>query len=137
MEVPLIAKQKALDGFVGGHEGVASRIRAARKAVGLTQGELAARLHVHRATVAHWERDESFAPSIEHLRALSRELQVGFEWLVLGEKPARPEGEQTMGPRIDSRRDMESRLLQLSKNVPVSFLATIIALLESACTYLE
>jgi HTH-type transcriptional regulator, cell division transcriptional repressor len=116
------------------HDAVAARIRSARKALGLSQGELAGRLGVHRATVAHWERADGCVPSVDTLRVLSRELRVAFEWLVLGGMADRVEPSNTA---LRSRRDLELRLLKLSRHVPVSFLATVIALLESASAYLE
>ncbi|AJC47225.1 helix-turn-helix transcriptional regulator [Xanthomonas sacchari] len=113
---------------------VAARIRSARKALGLSQGTLASRLGVHRSTVAHWERAAGFVPSVDTLRALSRELQVQFEWLALGRTVGNAEVPDVV-PK--SRGDLESRMLRLSRHVPASFLATVVALLESASTYLE
>ncbi len=116
------------------HGAVAARIRSARKALGLSQSTLAGRLGVHRATVAHWERADGFVPSIDNLRVLSSELQVEFEWLALGLTADKSEPSNT-APK--SRGDLESRMLQLSRHVPASFLATVVALLESASAYLE
>ncbi|UXA54444.1 helix-turn-helix domain-containing protein [Xanthomonas prunicola] len=116
------------------HAVIAGRIKSARRALGISQGALANKLGVHRATIAHWEREGGFVPSVDNLRALSQELQVGFEWLAVGEVSPRL-AVQTVVP--DSRRRLESRMLQLSRHVPVSFLATVIALLESASAYLE
>ncbi|MCC4597837.1 helix-turn-helix domain-containing protein [Xanthomonas campestris pv. phormiicola] len=113
---------------------VATRIRSARKALGLSQVALAGRLGVHRATLAHWERADGFVPSVDNLRVLSMELQVEFEWLAVGRATGKTE---PTSAAPSSRRDLESRLLQLSRHVPVSFLATVIALLESASAYLE
>ncbi|WP_228739793.1 helix-turn-helix transcriptional regulator [Xanthomonas euvesicatoria] len=113
---------------------VAGRIKSARIALGLSQGVLATRLGVHRATIAHWERDGGFVPSVENLRALSHELKVGFEWLAVGSAIS---GQPVSSPIPDSRRRLESRMLTLSRHVPVSFLATVIAVLESASVYLE
>ncbi|MCC4620738.1 helix-turn-helix domain-containing protein [Xanthomonas cassavae CFBP 4642] len=113
---------------------VAGRIRAARLAFGLSQGALAARLGVHRATIAHWERNGGFVPSVDNLRTLSQELQVGFEWLAVGEPVSRPVAHVALP---DSRRHLESRMLQLSRHVPVSFLATLVAMLESASVHME
>lgn len=115
---------------------VSGRIKSARAALGLSQGSLAARLGVHRATIAHWERESGFVPSVEHLRSLSRELQVGFEWLAVGgiADEAKPKPSSTLP---SSRRDLEARLLELSRHAPVSFLSTVIALLESASIFME
>ncbi|WP_249260256.1 helix-turn-helix domain-containing protein [Xanthomonas graminis] len=115
------------------HGAVAARIRSARKALGFSQGMLADKLGVHRATVAHWERTDGCVPSIDKLRVLSRELQVEFEWLALGWTADKSEP-SNVAPK--SRGDLESRMLQLSRHVPASFLATVVALLESASAYL-
>ncbi|WP_244953595.1 helix-turn-helix transcriptional regulator [Xanthomonas axonopodis pv. vasculorum] len=115
---------------------VSGRIKSARTALGLSQGSLAVRLGVHRATIAHWERESGFVPSVENLRALSRELRVGFEWLAVGgiAGEAKPKPSSTAPV---SRRDLEARLLELSRHAPVSFLSTVIALLESASIFME
>ena len=42
-----------------------------------------------------------------------------------------------LASRLGVHRRLESRMLMLSRHVPVSFLATVIALLESASAYLE
>ncbi|WP_372177186.1 helix-turn-helix transcriptional regulator [Xanthomonas axonopodis pv. phyllanthi] len=86
---------------------VAGRIKSARIALGLSQGVLATRLGVHRATIAHWERDGGFVPSVENLRALSHELKVGFEWLAVGSAIS---GQPVSSPIPDSRRRLESRM---------------------------
>jgi len=68
------------------------------------------------------------------MRLLSHQLQVDFEWLVVGKE--RSENDSSAAT-LRSRHHLESRMLHLSKHVPVSFLATVIALLESACACLE
>ncbi|WP_233487967.1 helix-turn-helix transcriptional regulator [Xanthomonas oryzae] len=115
---------------------VSGRIKFARKTLGLSQGSLAARLGVHRATIAHWERESGFVPSVENLSALSRELRVGFEWLAIGgiADEAKPEPSSTA---LSSRRDLEARLLELSRHVPVSFLSTVVSVLQSASILME
>ena len=73
-------------------------------------------------------------PSVGNLRVLSKELQVEFEWLAVGGIGGKA---LPLSAVPSSRCDLESRLLQLSRHVPVSFLATVIALLENASAYLE
>ncbi|WIH04211.1 helix-turn-helix domain-containing protein [Xanthomonas translucens pv. graminis] len=116
------------------HGALAAPIRSARKALGLSQCELATRLGVHRTTIAHRERAGRCVPSVGNLRVLSEELQVEFEWLAVGGIAGKA---LPLSAVPSSRRDLESRLLQLSRHVPVSFLAAVIALLENASAYLE
>lgn len=52
-----------------------------RRATGLTQRELASRLHVTESAVSKWERGLSY-PDITLLPALARELNVGVQELV-------------------------------------------------------
>ncbi|MGB5907056.1 MULTISPECIES: helix-turn-helix domain-containing protein [Stenotrophomonas] len=109
---------------------LAARIRAARIGVGMSQTELAQKLAVNRATIGHWERENGFAPSVDHLRALSQVMQVSSAWLLHGEDVPLP---VEMG---GVRAGLEAKLLLLSKHLPVSFLASVVALLENAETYL-
>lgn len=99
---------------------VSGRIKSVCTALGLLQGSLVARLGVHCATIAHRERESGFVPSVENLSALSRELRVCFEWLAVGgiADEARPNPSSTAP---SSRRDLEARLLELSRpGVPLS-----------------
>ena len=63
---------------------IGTRIRAARKAVGLNQGALAARLGVSQPTVANWEADVH-NPRQMMLRKLADALDVSLGWLAGGE----------------------------------------------------
>jgi len=69
---------------------LSENITAARKAKGLSQEELASRLHVVRQTVSKWEKGRS-VPDAGLLLALSEELNVSVSDL-LGEAMAQPEG---------------------------------------------
>ncbi|KXU93833.1 XRE family transcriptional regulator [Stenotrophomonas maltophilia] len=109
---------------------IPSRIRLARANCGLSQTEMARRLGVNRATVAHWEREEGFTPTIEHLHRMSGVLGVAFAWLAQGETP--PAEPAVRG----SRARLEEKMIELSKHLPVSFLASVVALMENAETYL-
>ena len=63
---------------------VGQHIAAARKRAGLTQEELAARLHVARQTVSNYESMRS-QPGIQMLVQLADCLQVPVETLIYGE----------------------------------------------------
>ena len=96
----------------------------------MSQTELAQALGVNRATIGHWERERGFAPSVDHLRAMSHVMQVSSSWLLHGDDLPQPV--EAGGVRAG----LEMKLLSLSKHLPVSFLASVVALLENAETYL-
>ena len=62
---------------------IAHRIRAARKATGLSQEKLAERMKISRGACGHWERGKA-APSTGHLTKLASILNVRIEWLACG-----------------------------------------------------
>ncbi|WLA14336.1 hypothetical protein MO327_18770 [Xanthomonas translucens] len=70
---------------------------------------------------------------------LSSALDVRLDWLICGETERKTDQPTAFAvERKQSPRDhIESRLLQLSKNLPMSFLATIIGMMESVVGYLE
>ncbi|MEC5080625.1 helix-turn-helix transcriptional regulator [Xanthomonas oryzae] len=110
---------------------IAERIRSARNSRGLSQTELSKLLGVNRATIGHWERGKSFAPNLHHLHSLSLALEVTIDWLTSGdEESSRAASSST------SRSHLEGRMLDISKHLPVSFLASVVALLEKAEFYL-
>ncbi|WP_254459855.1 helix-turn-helix domain-containing protein [Xanthomonas sacchari] len=111
-------------------DSIASRIRSARKSRGLSQTQLSKLIGVNRATIGHWERNESFSPNRSHLQALSKALHVSLDWLALGlDAPV---------PRmpVDSRAKLEFKMVELSKHLPTSFLVIVVALMENAEMYL-
>jgi len=57
--------------------GIGAEIRRVRRAVGLTQADLARRLGIHPGSVAHWEHDAAM-PSDEALRGIQQATGV---WL--------------------------------------------------------
>lgn len=71
------------------------RIQARRKAMGLTQAALAARVihpeaprvNVHQGDVSHWEGDDS-PPPTRLLVPLASALSVSVDWLLTGEGAA-------------------------------------------------
>lgn len=60
---------------------VGQRIRDRRKALGLSQRELALRLGISFQAVQRWERGETF-PRKDSLSKLLEILQIGADWLV-------------------------------------------------------
>ena len=60
---------------------ISRNIQAARKALGLTQEDLAGRLGVARQTVAKWESGESL-PDLENAYALAKLLGVSVDDLI-------------------------------------------------------
>lgn len=63
-------------------------IRAARQKQGMTQAELAVRLHVVRQTVSKWEKNLS-VPDVQCLQELAQALQVSVSTLLgAAEEPA-------------------------------------------------
>lgn len=68
---------------------IGKNIRAARVRRGLTQGELAERLHVSRQTVSNYETGRS-RPDVEMLLSTAEQLEVDVQVLLYGE-PIRPQ----------------------------------------------
>ncbi len=66
------------------HATFGDRLADARKAVGMTQADLARRLGVKVSTLAAWENDRS-EPRANRLSMLSGLLNVSFRWLLTGE----------------------------------------------------
>jgi transcriptional regulator with XRE-family HTH domain len=72
-------------------DGLARRIRSARRAVGLAQGAFAQRIGVTRNMVIKYERRQA-APRARVLARIAREGHVTVEWL-LGEADERRRGD--------------------------------------------
>ena len=115
-------------------QAISERIRLARANLGLSQTELAKAIGVNRATVGHWERGGAFAPSREHLQALSARLQVSLDWLAYGEQsPVAAVVDAAGSP--SSRARAEEVMLELSRQLPMSFVAQVVALMASMKAY--
>lgn len=71
-------------GGTSAKESVAVRIRAARRAAGLSQQALAERLGIRRAAVTQWESTLGTLPSTINLIQAAVETRVSFEWLATG-----------------------------------------------------
>ena len=78
---------------------LAENLRAIRKARGLSQEELAARLHVVRQTVSKWEKGRS-VPDAELLVRLADELDTTPAALLGPELPPEAEGSSTTAEQL-------------------------------------
>lgn len=71
-----------------GHDGPAEtlgdRLRAARRAAGLSRGELADKLGLKARTVKGWERNE-LEPRPDKMTKLAGLLNVSLKWLLTGD----------------------------------------------------
>ena len=76
---------------------VGESIRELRRKKGLTQEELAERLHMSRQAVAKWESGTS-EPSIECLIAISDLFEVSLDCLILGDEPNVMKGKKGDAP---------------------------------------
>ena len=78
---------------------VGDRIRAERKRAGLSQDQLAERLHVTRQTISNWEGGKS-QPDIESLKSLAEALDVPIERLIYDQPPERSGASGGMVPTL-------------------------------------
>lgn len=75
------------------------KLTQARKAAGLTQADIAARLSVSRQAVSRWESGQS-KPSTEKLLELARIYDVSLDWLCSDSSDA---GELVQEKKLDER----------------------------------
>lgn len=78
------------------------KLTQARKAAGLTQADVAARLDVSRQAVSRWESGQS-KPSTEKLLELARIYDVSLDWLCSDSSDA---GELVQEKKLDERDPM-------------------------------
>ena len=93
-----MAPEKGGGGHVQKSSVVGDCIRTERRRAGLSQDQLAERLHVTRQTISNWEGGKSL-PDIESLKALAEALCVPIERLIY------PEGRSPLWParlRLDA-----------------------------------
>lgn len=115
---------------------MALRVRRARTLAGLSQGELASKVGVHRSAVTQWEREGGTCPSVEHLSAISVVTQVSFEWLATGRGeagncPAMAVPALAMDYAVD---ETEARLLELMRRLPQRKRTVVCTLIETLLT---
>ena len=96
---------------------LSENIQAIRKARGLSQKELAAKLNVVRQTISKWEKGLS-APDADMLMALSAALETPVG-ILLGEAvpEAKPDGLQALSDRLDGIARQMARRRQARRNL--------------------
>lgn len=112
---------------------MALRIRRARTLAGMSQGELAGKVGVHRSAVTQWEREGGTCPSVEHLSAISVAAHVSFEWLATGRGEAGNCPEMSIPAlAVDYAVDeTEARLLELMRRLPQRKRVVVCTLIET------
>lgn len=96
------------------------RIKATRKASGLTQSEFAERIGASRDKMASYETGR-VVPSDTVLKMISREFSVSFAWLKTGEGPMED-------PVVDDA--VETKILNSYQNMPDRLRMLVDALVE-------
>lgn len=111
----------------------ATRMRRARLRAGLTQADLARKLSGQRSAVSHWERANGTRPSSQNLAEAALVTGVRHEWLATG-RGAMALGEAEQAPALVlsefAHDDLESRLLQAIRRLPVHRRQLILELVE-------
>lgn len=88
--VPILHVNRNSDCYLNQNIGmtIGERIKAARKAIPMTQGELAAKVGVKQPTLSELERGDS--ASSAHLPAIAAALGLNALWLQTGKGPKHP-----------------------------------------------
>ena len=100
---------------------IGQRIRQAREAAGLLQGELATRIGIKQASLSDIESGESKAPSATTLLAMSDVLKVPPRWIMFGE-----DGELNIP--TPKEHELLDRFRELGADQQAAILATLAAL---------
>lgn len=104
-----------------------TRLKSARKHLGLTQEQLAAELNVGKASISAWENDRE-KPGFRLLHKLSTVLGVSLDELICGE------GGDDMLEKpspLTVRNEAEEILLRSFRRMPVKRRQALLALMET------
>ena len=113
---------------------LAENLRAIRKARGLSQEELAARLHVVRQTVSKWEKGRS-VPDADLLVRLAEELETTPAALLGPEVPPEAEGSGTaeqlgrIAEQLAVKNRRARRIWKIAAGVLIAFAAVNLLLI--------
>ena len=106
-------------------------LKAARKAKGMTQGELAMRLHVVRQTISKWEKGLS-VPDADLLSRLSEILEVPVSKLLGVKMEFEQKDTDTMGERLSQINEQLADRTRRNRR----FIKTLLAVICSFFAYL-
>ena len=112
----------------------AENLRALRKAKGLSQEELAARLHVVRQTISKWEKGRS-VPDAELLVRLAEELDTTAAALLGPEVPPEAEAGRTaeqlgrIAEQLAMKNRRARRIWRIAAGVLIAFVAVNLLLI--------
>jgi transcriptional regulator with XRE-family HTH domain len=111
----------------------AARIRSARRALGLSQQQLAERIGIRRAAVTQWESSAGTLPSTINLMQVAIELRVSFEWLATGRGAMRLDDSEGTAFSVDciTQSFEEEQLLALYRRCNVRQREAVIAFLTA------
>ena len=79
---------------------LAERLKAQREKLGLSQGDVAERLHITRQTVSRWETGKG-TPDLENLVLLSEVYQVTVDELLKEQNTDKEEKKKCLRKRAD------------------------------------
>ncbi len=114
-------------------------IKTLRKAKGLTQEDLAARLHVVRQTVSKWEKGLS-VPDADTLQKLAEELEVEVSQLLGAEIPAPQNNNEiaqqlaAINEQLVSKNRRSRRVLKIIGIVALAYAVIQILLFIATCS---
>lgn len=94
--------------------GYGDRIKALRKAAGLTQADLAEKLCVAQRTIANWEK-ETREPGLDIIAAIGQVFDVSTEYLINGAEPEPTKGGLPVG--LIRMRDMPHHYIPMMGSV--------------------
>lgn len=110
------------------------RIRQSRRAVRLSQAQLARQVGVCRSAVAQWERAHGTAPTVVHLAEIASITGVTFEWLATGRGAMRMGADEDV-PAVETgdfaRDELETRVLESLRRLPNRQRAMVCRIVDS------
>ena len=104
-----------------GREQIASRLRLARETAGLTQGQVARKMDIHRPTLSEIEAGRRRV-SAEEIAMMSDIYGVSAEWIISGQDPSAGSG--------DDRISLAARHIGKLKDEDLDRLMTLIRMLR-------
>ena len=107
-----------------GDRGVAERLREIRESLGLSQGEFAQSIGVHRVTYNNYERGKS-EPPLSVIKEIVQRYNVNPTWLLTGEgEPFQEEGRRVeVDPEVlELARVLQEEIDRIAEEIAEQFL---------------